>query len=76
MAKGDNSSQDWLPPGALDHLKVNSDGLCWWCREYPATTGEHKYKQSDLARLMGNDFLIWVGDEGMREWLGPRVGVR
>ncbi|SDS05214.1 hypothetical protein SAMN04489751_1113 [Brevibacterium sandarakinum] len=72
MDKGANSSQDWLPPGALDHLKVRSDGLCWWCRERPATTGEHKYKQTDLTRLMRDDYLVWVGDEGMREIRGKR----
>lgn len=70
MAMEAESPQDWLPPGSLDHLKVSSDGRCWWCRERPATTGEHKYKQTDLARLMGDDSLIWVGDGDMREIRG------
>lgn len=70
MALGAESPQDWLPPGALDHLKVSSNGQCWWCRERPATTGEHKYKQTDLARLMGDDSLIWVGGGDTREIRG------
>ena len=59
-----------LQPEAFDHLRVSPDGLCWWCRERPATTGEHKYKQTDLAQLMGEDSLIWFGDEGIREIRG------
>lgn len=64
------SSQEWLSPESLAHLKVVSDGRCWWCRERPATTGEHKYKQTDLARLMEGDSLIWVGEGRMREIRG------
>lgn len=64
------SSQEWLSPESFDHLKVGTDGQCWWCRERPATTGEHKYKQTDLVRLMGDDSLVWVGNGGTREIRG------
>lgn len=67
-----DSHHERLPPATLDHLKELPDRQCWWCRERPATTGEHKYKQTDLARLMGDDYLIWAGDEGMREIRGKR----
>ena len=41
-------------------------GLCWWCEERPATTGEHKFKRTDLARIMGDsDKLLW-GDTGTK----------
>ncbi|WP_270408920.1 hypothetical protein [Brachybacterium paraconglomeratum] len=70
MAMEAESSLEWLSPGDLDHLKVSPDGRCWWCRERASTTGEHKYKQTDLARLMGDDSLIWAGDGGTREIRG------
>lgn len=53
-----------LGPDDLVHLRVPADGMCWWCRERPATTGEHKFKRTDLARLMGDgESLIW-GERG------------
>lgn len=70
MTESAESPREMLPPEAFDHLKVAPDGLCWWCLERPTTTGEHKYKQTDLARLMGDDSLIWVGEEGIREIRG------
>lgn len=59
----------------FEHLRVEGDDLCWWCRERPATTGEHKYKRTDLTRLMKGDSLVWVGDNGTREIRGSS-GVR
>lgn len=47
---------------AFDRLRVSSDGLCWWCRERQATTREHKYKHSDLKRVLGDDNFIGVAD--------------
>lgn len=70
MVTNGKHPQEWLPPGKLDHLKTSNTGICWWCRERPATTGEHKYKQSDLARLMGDDTLVWFGDQGFRDIRG------
>lgn len=57
-------------PEAFDHLRVSSDGLCWWCRERLATTGEHKFKVTDLGRLMADGSLVWVGDDRVREIRG------
>ena len=58
----------------FEHLAVKTNGLCWWCLERPATTGEHKYKRTDLARLMDDDSLVWFGDNSTREIRG-RSGV-
>lgn len=68
-------ADDSGPPHDFDHFTVESDGLCWWCRERPATTGEHKYKRTDLTRLMKDDSLVWVGPGGPREIRGSS-GVR
>lgn len=56
----------------FDVLRQPPGPNCWWCQHRPATTGEHKYKQTDLARLMGDDpSLFWVStDEGVREIRG------
>jgi hypothetical protein len=35
-----------------------STTMCWWCQERPATTGEHKFKRSDLAREHGRGELV------------------
>jgi hypothetical protein len=59
----------------FEHFTVESDGLCWWCRERPANTGEHKYKRTDLTRLMKDDSLVWVGDTGTHELRGSS-GIR
>lgn len=69
------SSDGYLGLDAFDHLKVEPDGVCWWCRVRPATTGEHKFKRTDLARLMGDDHLIYgVDGTGFREIRG-RSGI-
>lgn len=70
MDRGAAPSRITPPTGAFDHLKVRPGELCWWCQDRPATTGEHKYKRSDLARLMGDETLIWFGDGNMREIRG------
>ena len=42
------------------HLRQPASDLCWWCGSKPATTGEHKFKRSDMARLMeGSPSLVW-----------------
>ncbi|MDB4872602.1 MAG: hypothetical protein JWL97_3606 [Gemmatimonadales bacterium] len=51
-----------LGPDALAHLRVPPTGICWWCQERPATTGEHKFKRADLTRLMANGGLLLWGD--------------
>ncbi|MFZ1114649.1 MAG: hypothetical protein WAN44_02350 [Propionibacteriaceae bacterium] len=58
---------------ALEHLMVEPSGTCWWCEERPATTGEHKFKRTDLARLMGeDDLLLWGDGADLREVRGKR----
>lgn len=47
------SVDPYAPDPALDRFRVAPDGLCWWCRAAPATTGEHKIKATDLRRLAG-----------------------
>jgi hypothetical protein len=50
---------------ALAHLLHKPDGLCWWCGA-PADTAEHKYKRTDLQRVLGKDeFVVW-GSQGRR----------
>lgn len=52
------------------------DGICWWCRAEAATTGEHKYKQSDLTELMGDDDnLVWGGDGGELRLIRGKSGI-
>lgn len=53
-----------LPPEYVNHLRKPSDGLCWWCRSQPATTGEHKFKASDLTRMMSRGELLWGDSTG------------
>ena len=45
-------------------MLIDFDGVCWWCRSRPADTGEHKYKQSDLSELMGDDDQLYWGQDG------------
>lgn len=66
---------DIIGPADLDHLKVRPDGICWWCQTGPATTGEHKFKRSDLARLVGDSLLIWGDDTGRRREIRGRSGL-
>ena len=49
---------------AFAHLLVPEGNACWWCEQRPATTGEHKFKRTDLSRLMTpGDSLIYGSDE-------------
>jgi hypothetical protein len=50
----------------LDRLRVPNTGICWWCEQRPATTGEHKFKRTDLARMMKPDGLMWGDGEEAR----------
>ncbi|MEO3787175.1 hypothetical protein ABGB12_27945 [Actinocorallia sp. B10E7] len=60
-----------LDPKALSHLLIAPTGLCWWCQQRPATTGEHKFKRTDLTRLMGDGgLLLWGQGEDIREIRG------
>lgn len=70
MARDADPPRSTLPTDAFDHLKVDPGELCWWCLVRPATTGEHKYKRTDLATLMGDDTLIWFGGGDEKEIRG------
>lgn len=35
-----------------DYQRYDYQGRCWWCGDL-ATTGEHKFKRSDLVRMFG-----------------------
>lgn len=60
MPNGTNFPQSPKIGAEYVHLLVEPDGSCWWCQKRPATTGEHKYKRSDLKRMMGNEeFIGW-----------------
>ena len=37
---------------SVGHLLTEPGDNCWWCQVRPATTGEHKFKASDLARFV------------------------
>lgn len=66
---------DYLGPDAFAHLMVDLGGTCWWCQARPATTGEHKFKRTDLARLMGDTALVYgTNGGGFREIRG-RSGI-
>jgi len=49
-------------------VKIN-EGMCWWCRERPADSREHKFKRSDLVRehgrgeLRGERTLVVFGEQ-------------
>lgn len=63
-------------PDALAHLKVPTTGKCWWCQERPATTGEHKFKRTDLARLMADgDELVWGDGDGNKRTIRGKRGI-
>ncbi|OUZ07351.1 hypothetical protein BHE97_17145 [Aeromicrobium sp. PE09-221] len=65
-----------LQPDDFAHLLLDNDGLCWWCQKRPATTGEHKYKHSDLKRLMGDDDVLYWGDHEQFRELRGRSGIK
>jgi hypothetical protein len=37
--------------------RTQEERLCWWCRERPANSREHKFKRSDLVREHGRGSL-------------------
>jgi hypothetical protein len=48
----------------IGHLLAEHGGTCWWCAQ-PADSQEHKYKRTDLARILGEDSeLVW-GSKGL-----------
>ncbi|MFT4165683.1 MAG: hypothetical protein QM650_10630 [Microlunatus sp.] len=51
-------------PEAFAHLLVPQGSVCWWCQQRPATTGEHKFKRTDLARLMMPGNTLIYGADG------------
>ncbi len=66
-----------LGPDALAHLRVPPTGMCWWCHERRATTGEHKFKRADLTRLMaGGGPLLWGDRDGNTREIRGASGVR
>lgn len=67
---------EWSSLESVKHLLVQPDDLCWWCRSRPATTGEHKFKASDLARLMGDDSLVWGDTAGNAREIRGRGGIQ
>lgn len=48
----------------VEHLLAANTGTCWWCQQRPATTGEHKFKRTDLTRMMSDDLVFWRDHEG------------
>jgi len=60
----------------MEHLRVPTTGTCWWCQERPATTGEHKFKRTDMTRLMADGGrLLWGNDVGDTREIRGRSGV-
>lgn len=60
----------------IEHLLVEPSAACWWCQERPATTSEHKFKASDLTRLMGDDTLVWGDDTGRTVDIRGKSGIQ
>ncbi len=62
----------WVPPRnpELQHLYSEGSGLCWWCGA-TADSAEHKYKKTDLLRVLGGDEVVVWGSDGV-----PRRDVR
>lgn len=51
---------------SIQALFIPFDGVCWWCRQQPADSHEHKFKRSDLARMGGkSDELLWGTANGV-----------
>lgn len=60
----------------MRHLMVPVSSTCWWCQERPATTGEHKFKRTDLTHLMGNEeMLLWGDGDGNSRPIRGKSGV-
>lgn len=63
-------------PDAVAHLRIAPPGTCWWCQERPASTGEHKFKRTDLTRLMADeDALLWGDGSGTTREIRGKSGV-
>jgi hypothetical protein len=66
-----------LSGAAADQYRQPFDGKCWWCGA-PADSREHKFKRTDLARMMEapSDYLMWGGThaERMSKITGTRSG--
>lgn len=60
---GQDDSQHWASEEDLERLRKDLVGICWWCGSL-ADSQEHKFKRSDLARILGEDGLYWGGDNG------------
>ncbi|MFF9922788.1 hypothetical protein ACF1HG_35350 [Streptomyces globisporus] len=62
---------EFADPASYEHLLTQESAMCWWCESQPATTGEHKFKRTSLARLMGDgEVLVWGDGERRREIRG------
>jgi hypothetical protein len=56
----DFAGMQFADPASYDHLLAPESATCWWCRIRTATTGEHVFKRTALARMMDEDqVLIW-----------------
>lgn len=65
MAQRTSDGRLILGPDALAHLRVAPTGICWWCQKRSATTGEHKFKRTDLTRMMADGGpLLWGDRDG------------
>lgn len=58
-------SQEWASESDLERLRVDLRGTCWWCGS-PADSQEHKFKRTDLARMLDHGGLYWGSDNGGR----------
>ncbi|WP_345558774.1 hypothetical protein [Streptomonospora halophila] len=62
---------EFADPADYAHLLTPESTMCWWCQTRSATTGEHKFKRTNLARLMGDgQALVWGDGEQRREIRG------
>lgn len=67
----DFEGTEFADPAGYAHLLAPESTMCWWCESRPATTGEHKFKRTSLARLMGDgQVLVWGDGEQRREIRG------
>jgi hypothetical protein len=58
LPKSDNTDT------GFEYLLQPFNGICWWCRQRPADSREHKYKRSDLARMWEKEGLLWGTGDG------------
>lgn len=68
-------NEPWLLPDdeRVAALRVQPTGMCVWCGIRPATTREHKFKKTDLARMGQGDpqSMLKLSDR----WLGLLRGI-